>query len=89
MPGDIYYVRSQVEGLISTRMGKISSRPIIIHRDMTPLDSPEKAAKLPLGPMASRPGPTLLTQVRAALKETEKEKPSSEIIRAAPKMTVT
>ena len=44
-----------------------------MHRDMTPLDSPEKAAKLPLGPMASRAGPTLLTQVRAALKETEKE----------------
>ena len=60
-------------------MGRISSRPIIMHRDMTALDSPEKAAKLPLGPIISRPGPTLLTQVRAALKETEKEKPSSEL----------
>ena len=69
------YVRLQVEGHSRTRMGKISRRPIIMHRDMTALDSPEKAAKLPLGPMASRPGPTLLTQVRAALKETAKDCP--------------
>ena len=60
-----------------------------MHRDMTPLDSSEKAEKLPLGPMASRPGPTLLTQVRAALKETAKDWPSREIIRAAVKMVIT
>ena len=85
----VIYTRFQVEGLNRTRMGKISSRPIIMHRDITPLDSPEKAAKLPLGPMASRPGPTLLTQVRAALKETAKDSPSREMTKAAAKMVIT
>ena len=70
-------------------MGNISSRPIIIHRDMTPLARGEKAAKLPVGPIISSPGPTLLTQVRAALKETVKEQPSSEMISAAAKTIIT
>ena len=30
------------------RMGKISRRPAIMHRDMTALDSPEKAEKKPV-----------------------------------------
>ena len=54
---------------------------------MTSLDRGEKMEKFPAGPMSSSPGPTLLTQVRAAEKETEKEKLSREMIRAPARMT--
>ena len=77
----------QVLRLNKTSTGRISSRPTIMHRDMTSLDRGEKMEKFPAGPMSSSPGPTLLTQVRAAEKETEKEKLSREMIRAPVRMT--
>ena len=81
---DCTQVLLQAVGLNKIRMGKISSRPAIIHRDITPLDREENAEKFPVGPMDSKPGPTLLTQVREALKDSAKENPSKEMIRAAP-----
>ena len=67
-------------------MGKISRRPMIIHSDMTALDRWEKVEKLPVGPTSSSPGPTLLMQVRAELKDTAKEKSSRERISVVAKM---
>ena len=67
-----------------TRMGKISSRPTIIHRDSTSLDRSENPEKFPVGPMADRPGPTLLSQVSAAEKDTSKGVLSNDTTRAAP-----
>ena len=68
-----------MERLKRTRMGKISRRPMIMHRAMTSLDRPDSAEKLQAGPTASRPGPTLLTLVRADVKATEKETLSREM----------
>ena len=64
-------------------MGKISKRPMIIHRERITLLNGEKAEKFPEGPMVERPGPTLLTQVRAAEKEMSNGTLSSETTRAA------
>ena len=56
---------------------------MIMVRPITSLDKEEKAAKLPAGPTSSKPGPTLLMQVRAEVKETVKETSSKEMIKAA------
>ena len=45
-------------------MGKISRRPTSMAMESTTLLREEKAAKLPKGPTASRPGPVLLMQAR-------------------------
>ena len=57
-------------------MGKISRRPTSMAMESTTLLREEKAAKLPKGPTASRPGPVLLMQARAAEQEVVREKPS-------------
>ena len=80
-------VRRQEEGHRRIRMGKISSRPTIMVTDSTALDRAENSAKLPTGPIYCRPGPTLLRQVRAAEKETEKDTSSRETISPAPSST--
>ncbi len=49
-----------------------------MHRESTILDRSDRVEKFPLGPTRSKPGPMLLTQVSAALKEVAKEWLSSE-----------
>ena len=65
-------------------MGKSSRRPAIMVTDSTTLDRGENSAKLPTGPISCSPGPTLLRQVRAAEKETEKDTSSRETMSPAP-----
>ena len=73
--------RFQVEGENRRSMGKISKRPMIMQRARAALERPEKALKFPMGPTISRPGPTLLTEARAAVTVVVKENPSREMTR--------
>ena len=69
------------------RIGKISKRPNTMQRHMTSLLRAENDRKLPIGPISSNPGPVLLTQVKTAVKEVEKEKLSNEMMRVAPSVS--
>ena len=55
--------------------------------ESTTLLREEKAAKLPKGPTASRPGPVLLMQARAAEQEVVREKPSRLTTKQVPPRT--
>ena len=68
-------------------MGKISRRPTSMAMESTTLLREEKAAKLPKGPTASRPGPVLLMQARAAEQEVVREKPSRLTTKQVPPRT--
>ena len=48
------------------------------------MDRSENPEKFPVGPIAARPGPTLLRQVSAAEKDTSNGILSSDTTRAAP-----
>ena len=65
-------------------MGKISKRPMSMARERTTLLRGEKAAKFSIGPTAPRPGPTLLRQVSAAVKDVVRSNPSKHTSRQPP-----
>ena len=67
--------------LNSTSTGRISKRPIIIHKESTNLDRGENAEKLPMGPTISKPGPMLLMHATTAVKEVPKVKLSTATAR--------
>ena len=73
----------------STAIGRISSRPANMSTIMTHLDSGLYAAKLQVGPTASKPGPMLLKVAMTAEKFVSMEKPSSEITRKLTEMMIT
>ena len=70
----------QALGINSIRMGKISRRPISMHMDSTSLLRSEKAAKLPVGPTISNPGPMFESVAMTAVIFVSKENPSREMI---------
>ena len=81
-----FQVRRQAPRLNSTRTGMISSLPMTIQAESTPFERADRVEKFPAGPTRSSPGPTLLTQVRAEVKDTEKETSSSETTSAPARM---
>ncbi len=59
-------------------IGTSSSLPASISNERSSLPSPEKPAKLPEGPTASRPGPILLTHESTAVKDVTRSLPSKQ-----------
>ena len=66
----------------------ISSRPRSIVNESTSFESGERKPKLHVGPTRPRPGPTLLMQVRDAVKAEVKSSSSSETISAEKKRMI-
>ena len=69
-----------------TKIGKISRRPMIMHRERTSLLKGEKAEKLPAGPTAPSPGPVLLMQVMTEVRVSVKGKSFRATTREAPRV---
>ena len=82
------YERCHADGLKSRSIGKISSRPTIILNERTSFDNEERLEKLPAGPTMPIPGPTLLTQVKAALKDSPKERLSRVTTRVTTRIII-
>ena len=55
-----------MDGMKSSRIGKISSRPSSISSDRNIFENPVRLLKFPVGPSFPNPGPTLLKQVATA-----------------------
>ena len=62
------------------RMGNISKRPASILKHKSSLEGTENAAKFPIGPTISRPGPTLFRQAATEVNEVIKSNPSKAAI---------
>lgn len=58
--------------------GNNSNRPAIISKDKINFEKEENSAKLPVGPTIPNPGPTLLIQLKEAVKLVVISNPSKE-----------
>ena len=62
------------------RIGKISKRPASISKHKSSFDGKEKAAKLPIGPTISSPGPTLFKQADTEVNDVTKSNSSTAVM---------